>query len=885
MEDHKSLKILVVDDLPENLVSLKAILAKERYLVETASSGNRALQLLLKDNFGLVLLDVQMPDMDGFEVAEHMRSNSRTKHIPIIFLSALATQKDFFIRGLQLGAIDYITKPVDTDLLLIKVSNLLILSFNDYKLKKSKKKVDDLNKSLELQYKSILENMNDAFVIDNIEGKVIFANKRFFEIFKMDSDDVNDFLMRDYIVPEYYEMVSDFHKLRINGEDVPDLYECKGILKDETELWLEIRVSTIQENGEIIGTQSIIRDITERKQAQDRILTLLANAENFNRAVNKASIVSQTDTDGNIIHVNNRFCEVSGYSTKELLGRNMRILNSGYHSDVFFKKMWKKIAAGKTWHGEFRNKSKNGDIYWVDSVITPVINKEGIKSGYLAIESLITERKSAEQILKEREERFSALIKGTSNIIWVLDSKGEPLANMDSWTSFTGQTNEDIRGGGWINAIHPEEIKKVQELLGIARAERKVVTVEVRINRFDGEWIWMNVNAVPIFNSDGSLREWIGSVQDINERKKAEKLLKESEQRLLEAQHLAKMGSWEYDIENNIIKWSPEIFRIFELKPNDFEATYQAFLNLIHPDDRIKFDTLYLNSINNAKPYLSIHRLLCHDGRIKYVENRGKTTYDKNGIAIKSQGTVQDITERKLAEIEISNQNNKLKRQNEEMEQYTYIASHDLQEPLITLSSIVEILETEYANQLEDDIKPYLEYISKSSRRMQELVKGLMDYSRIGKQDKQILIDLNEIIAAVLEDLQETINSNNVIINVPDLPKIIGYPTEIRLLFQNLISNAVKFRKEGKTPEITVSWKEDVENYFFSIRDNGIGIRKKDYDKIFVMFRRLHNHDDYDGTGIGLTHCKKIIELHNGSISVESEFGNGSVFNFRIPKL
>ncbi|MGE0567232.1 MAG: PleD family two-component system response regulator, partial [Bacteroidia bacterium] len=128
MENYKDLKILVVDDLQENLISLKTVLEKNNFIVETAESGKKALDLLLKQDFGLALLDVQMPQMDGFEVAEHMKSNNRTKNIPIVFLSALATQRDFFKKGFEVGAIDYLTKPLDADLLLLKVSNLLMLS-------------------------------------------------------------------------------------------------------------------------------------------------------------------------------------------------------------------------------------------------------------------------------------------------------------------------------------------------------------------------------------------------------------------------------------------------------------------------------------------------------------------------------------------------------------------------------------------------------------------------------------------------------------------------------------------------------------------------------------------------------------------------------------
>jgi PAS domain S-box-containing protein len=246
---------------------------------------------------------------------------------------------------------------------------------------------------------------------------------------------------------------------------------------------------------------------------------------------------------------------------------------------------------------------------------------------------------------------------------------------------------------------------------------------------------------------------------------------------------------------------------------------------------------------------------------------------------------IRDVTGRKRNESEIAVQYLKLENQNKELEQFTHIASHDLQEPLQTLISFTKLLKSEYAGKLKGDGEKYLDFILQSSMRMQDLVKGLMDYSIIGKERTLVMIDCNRIVNDVLSDMAFTIKDTEAVILVNDLPKINGYSIELRQLFQNLISNALKFRKKGVETEIKISAEKSGEEWLFSIQDNGIGIAKNDREKIFTLFKRLHNRDDYEGSGIGLSHCKKIVELHGGNIWIEPVPEGGSIFNFTISKL
>jgi signal transduction histidine kinase len=223
-------------------------------------------------------------------------------------------------------------------------------------------------------------------------------------------------------------------------------------------------------------------------------------------------------------------------------------------------------------------------------------------------------------------------------------------------------------------------------------------------------------------------------------------------------------------------------------------------------------------------------------------------------------------------------------KKNKELEQFIYIASHDLQEPLRTISSFTDLLRVQYHDELDVKAIKYLDFMTQSSKRMSSLISGLLDYSRIGKSAEIESINCNDLLAEVVSDMTASIIKYDAEVEVQKLPNIEGYKTEIRLLFQNLISNAIKFRKQHVAPNVIISGKEDVDNFRFEVKDNGIGIPKKNLISVFAIFQRLHGKTKFEGTGIGLAHCKKIIELHGGEIWVESREDVGTSFIFTLPK-
>lgn len=224
-----------------------------------------------------------------------------------------------------------------------------------------------------------------------------------------------------------------------------------------------------------------------------------------------------------------------------------------------------------------------------------------------------------------------------------------------------------------------------------------------------------------------------------------------------------------------------------------------------------------------------------------------------------------------------------LKRSNEELQQFAYIASHDLQEPLRAIISFSRLLEDQYKDSLDKNGKEFIYFISEGADRMKILIKDLLAYSRISTHAKPPkIINLEKILKDVLSNLQESIRENGVIISYDELPSLVIDHAQILQLFQNLINNAIKFRRE-KPPKIHISAKKIEKEWLFSIKDNGIGIDPKYFDGIFKIFQRLHTRDEYPGSGIGLAVCKRIVQRYGGQIWVKSELGKGSTFFFTIP--
>jgi len=273
------------------------------------------------------------------------------------------------------------------------------------------------------------------------------------------------------------------------------------------------------------------------------------------------------------------------------------------------------------------------------------------------------------------------------------------------------------------------------------------------------------------------------------------------------------------------------------------------------------------------------------DGSLFWGSVTITAVHDENGKVVGFSKVTRDLSERREADLEREKNEQLLNSKNKELEQFLYIASHDLQEPIRTINNFAGLLSRKYEQNFDEEGKKILQFINQGCYRMIDLIKGLLHYSRIGINKKTSLIDCNTIIELVKNDLSVAIQESGAEIAMGKLPLIKGFNTEIRLLFQNLLSNAIKFRKPDVPLKIHISSENQDRFWQFSVKDNGIGIDSKFNDKIFQIFQRLHLMNEYEGSGIGLAHCSKIAELHGGKIWVASTPSEGSTFYFTISKV
>jgi signal transduction histidine kinase len=373
-------------------------------------------------------------------------------------------------------------------------------------------------------------------------------------------------------------------------------------------------------------------------------------------------------------------------------------------------------------------------------------------------------------------------------------------------------------------------------------------------------------------DEDGRQRGAVGAFVDITDRKKAIDALKQSQDDLNRAQVVARVGSWRLELPSEELLWSDENYIIFGVPPAT-PMTYEKFLSIVHPDDRGYVEMKWTAAMK-GEAYDIEHRIVAN-GDVRWVREKAVLECS-DGIVKSGFGTTQDITEKKNAEEE-------LKRSNAELQQFAYVASHDLQEPLRMVMSYLALLNKKYANELDPKAKEYIAFVNTGAERMRQLVNDLLQYSRIDTQGKELApVDLNKVVEVVMNDLHVAINEANAEVVVGPLPTVMADESQMKQVLTNLISNAVKFRS-SEPPIVEVRALNHGDVFVFAVKDNGIGIDPKYYDNLFKMFQRLHTKDEYPGTGIGLAISKKIVERHGGRIWVESELGKGATFYFSIP--
>ncbi|WP_207511276.1 sensor histidine kinase [Longitalea luteola] len=495
--------------------------------------------------------------------------------------------------------------------------------------------------------------------------------------------------------------------------------------------------------------------------------------------------------------------------------------------------------------------------------------------------------KDPNEILLENEKAFKSLFEHATISILVTDENGDIILVNPNAEKLFGYTKEELAGRS-IELLIPEPLRDIhrqyrQQYFKAPKARPMGLGKDLFARDKNGRTFPVEISLGYYKLADKKMA--VAFITDVSERKKAEAVLRSSEETTRLIMNSALDAIVCIDTEGCITVWNPQAEKTFGWKESEVKG--RRLSETIIP---LQYRALHEAGL---KRYLSTgqHNVLNKLIEITALNRQGREfPVELTIIPMRQQDKdffcafIRDITERQEAELRQKEFAEDLKRKNIELEQFAYVASHDLQEPLRTVSGFVELLKRHYKDHADENVSKYINYITDASDRMRRLVQDLLDYSRLGRERILEPIDCNLVVQEVLSDLTIAIQESHAVIHVDTLPVVSGYATEMKQLFQNLISNSIKFRKPGEPAVIKIAATPKDDHWQFMVSDNGIGIEEKYYDRIFVIFQRLHTKNEYEGTGIGLAHCKKITELHNGRIWVESVPGEGSTFHFTIRK-
>jgi signal transduction histidine kinase/CHASE3 domain sensor protein len=403
---------------------------------------------------------------------------------------------------------------------------------------------------------------------------------------------------------------------------------------------------------------------------------------------------------------------------------------------------------------------------------------------------------------------------------------------------------------------------------------------------------WYNITVVKL--EDG----FVVTFSNITTQKRQRLILEERELLLKEAEALANMGSWKWDGSTETLVWSDGLYKILNKDPETFTPSWNSFFENVYPEDRDSLDDLLKKTIADQEGSMFEYRVEIN-GALRYLSLTSKPRKSDTKSAFDILGTVIDVTDQKMYEAQLEQYTAELKRSNEDLEQFAYVASHDLQEPLRKIRAFGDRLSSRYKKQLDDQGEDYIKRMQSASVRMQSLIEDLLAFSRLS-QSKDVFqrIDMNKIMEEVQEDLDIQIKREQAVVKIDKIPFLTGEKMQIKRLFQNLVNNAIKFHKPNEAPVVEVfgknlKWMEikkqlgvtlpDSPYVMISVKDNGIGFDERFNEKIFNIFQRLHGRTEYEGTGIGLAVCRKIVTNHKGYITARSTEDVGSEFIVVLP--
>jgi PAS domain S-box-containing protein len=630
-------------------------------------------------------------------------------------------------------------------------------------------------------------------------------------------------------------------------------------------------------DGSVTHHQGIIVDITERKQAEEE---LAAQAERTSILFEYApDAYYLSDFHGTFLDGNRAAETLLGYRREELVGASFLKLNllSGPDALRAAGLLVRSALGQATGPDEFELRRKGGALLTAE-ICTHVVTIHGRKV-VLGSARDVTERRRAEKGLAESEAKFRAIFDNASDGMYLLEpiTRKFVMANR-SCLRMLGYSEGEFRNLG-VPDLHPEKtLPLVYEQIGRFLKREEGVRSDILFRRRDGSVYFADTS--PAQARIGETDYILVVMRDITERKQAEAALQASRERYRNVIENANEAI--IVLQDGKVRFAnPRASELTGFAFDEFKD--HSFVELIHPDDRHVGIDHYQRRLKGEQ-FESVYplRLIVKDRRTVWVEARATLINWEGRPAVLDFLT--DITERRQAEAAVEARSKELARSNAELQNFAFIASHDLQEPLRMVASYTQLLARRYQGKLDEKADKFIAYATDGAARMQALINDLLTYARVETRGKDPApVDCEETLNQALANLRMAIKESGVRITHGPLPEVMGDDTQLVQLFQNLIANAIKFHAKAR-PQIHLSAVRNNGDWLFAVRDNGIGIPPEHAERIFQIFQRLHGRTEYPGTGIGLAVCKKIVERHGGRIWVESQPGQGSTFSFTLPR-
>ncbi|MEZ6060841.1 MAG: PAS domain S-box protein [Planctomycetaceae bacterium] len=639
--------------------------------------------------------------------------------------------------------------------------------------------------------------------------------------------------------------------------------------KDGTTLPVEVSTHYI-DSGDQPFACSFIRDITDRRR-QDKLFQATFESS--------ALALVLTDFDGKIVLVNDEARRLFGYDGDQLVGQTIEILVPAEFKvrhrllrEEFVKTPEKRRMQGGRDLVAIR---ADGSTVRVEIGLNAFVTEDG--SFVLSTIVDITQRVEAQRQLEESQSKLRVAVEGGNVGLWDWDIATNRVSYSDEWHAQLGEPPGTLsRLSDWESRVHPDDrteaLRNVAELFAGSGAEYEST---FRMRHRDGSYRWILARGRLFRNENGEPARMVGTHVDVTER--------EDMRSRLEA-YLKVLGStdggWDWDVNSNRVEYAPRFRELLGFNPAGdpaFPDTLEAFDRRLHPEDKAGVWNRIRQHFEERLPYDHEFRMRLKNGSYRWFRSRADTVRDAHGRPARMAGSIYDVTRQKEAELRLQQSNN-------DLEEFAYVASHDLQEPLRAIGGFCQLLERKYSERLDERGLGYLRHVVDGVARMKDLIQDLLDFSRVSRLELNTeLVDLSQCVAQAVDNLKTAITDSQASIEVGELPKIHGQHGLFTQLFQNLISNSIKFRIPGTSPQVTICAAVHDSSCVIEVADNGMGIPEEYQDCIFTMFKRLHRREEVAGTGIGLALCRRIVDRHHGTISVRSAPGEGATFVVTLP--